>query len=223
MKPLHVEDGEVSTVIVLSNGHSGRFGRFGADVVKQTLLVNNETVIGRMRRQLTSANVDKAVLVSRHEVLRSAWVPLPTFNPGPTEYTLKTLSLSRSHWPDGGMVAVLLGDVVFGDATLDDILGYSGEPKSWGDKAEIYALAMPVDWMRDIIPPLVVKVDESRAMAVDVGDKAARLPSKIRLLAKEFPQPPERPGFAVDLDDPGEFSMLLKLVKNRCWLEVQAR
>ena len=116
------------SVLILCAGEARRFG----GEVKQLLTIGSDTILGRTLKQ--TAHMDPVVVTHLEEIKQASprW-----FEPEHRQYTVDTLRSTRKLW--GHVTVVLLGDVLYSDETMRDILGCE-ETTVFGDKWEVYAV-----------------------------------------------------------------------------------
>lgn len=122
-------------ILVLAAGDGVRFGSAGP---KQLQMVGNETIIGRIRRQLAQRG-QVGTLVTHNPDVGQAWGGR-TFNPGPERrWQVETMLATRSLWEP--RTIFLLGDVVYSLGLMDRVLGCQEPVMFFGHRTEIFALS----------------------------------------------------------------------------------
>lgn len=152
-------------ILVLAAGEGGRFGSVWP---KQVNMVGNETILGRIHRQLEKRG-EIGTLVTHHPDIGRAWGDWPVFDPSPrrrwlVETMLATLSLWESR------TIFLLADVVYSRAVMDRILTCQEPMMFFGHRTEIFALSFGGYWglpRNTVIDSL--KVEVRQAENGDIG------------------------------------------------------
>lgn len=122
-------------ILVLAAGEGVRFGPAGP---KQLQMVGNETILGRIRRQLQRRG-QVGTLVTHNPDVGRVWAG-PVFNPGPERrWQVETMLATLSLWET--RTIFLLGDVVYSRALMDRVLAYEGPTMFFGHRTEIFALS----------------------------------------------------------------------------------
>ncbi len=121
------------TVLILAAGEQARWE---ADLPKQLLRIKKETVIGRIQRQVKDRG-HSAYVITHHPTI-TAYVQR-VIRPRARRWIAETLRSTEYMWTK--RVIVLLGDVLYSKALMDEIIAYNGDLRFWGNLQEIYALS----------------------------------------------------------------------------------
>ncbi len=130
------------TVLILCAGDSKRFSWEGRS--KHRLIVYGEELLTRMVRQCSERGEKSTIVTHRPEILRGLFdYDYSLFIPQHREYTCDTLRSTHPLWGNE-RVTVLLGDVIYSDELIDEILSNQKPIMFWGRSAlvrEIYSLS----------------------------------------------------------------------------------
>ena len=111
-------------------------------LIKQLVMVEQEVLIERIQRQFPgSIVVTKSNDIKKHS---HKW-----FEPESNEITLATLFSTRDLWDD--WATILVGDVNYGEKTINLINTQTERLMFYGDKGELYALKFNFQASWDII------------------------------------------------------------------------
>lgn len=128
------------TILILCAGDSKRFSWEGRS--KHRLIVYSEELLTRMVRQCSERGEKPTIVTHRPEILRGLVdYGYSLFDPQYREYTCDTLRSTSPLWDE--RVTVLLGDVIYSDELLNEILLQHRPIMFWGSQfdGEIYSLS----------------------------------------------------------------------------------
>lgn len=112
------------------------------DEPKQLRGVGNETVLGRIVRQVKEGD-HEATIVTWREDIKAATLDLAHYRPAYYRTIAETWLYTRELWRE--QTAILLGDVIHGKETIQGILNHRGTMKMVGNAAEIFAFTFLAD------------------------------------------------------------------------------
>ena len=131
------------TVLILAAGNAVRIG----GECKQLLHIGNTTILGRIIKQVRERGYDP-VVVTHHEMIQSyaadIW-DIGYFVPEKHSVTCETLLSTESLWTN--RTIVLLGDVIYSNATMDAIFDVATNKEEFitrvfGDHWEVFAIVL---------------------------------------------------------------------------------
>ena len=108
--------------IILAAGKSERWGNH-LGIRKHELVVDGETLLARMIRQLRSRAVDDIVLVGPYDY------GVTNFHPQRGEDGIDGRLASRPVWHPTGRTVILMGDVFYSENCMDAIAANTHEPR----------------------------------------------------------------------------------------------
>ncbi len=123
----------MTTVLILAAGEQARWE---GDTPKQLLEVHGEPLISRIQRQVRMRR-HAAFIITHHPQITV--LAERAINPRRRRWVAETLRSTEYMWTK--RVIVLLGDVLYSKALMDEIIAYNGDLCFWGNLQEIYALS----------------------------------------------------------------------------------
>ena len=118
--------------LILAAGNQTRWnlGNYpGLPDIKQLLVIDGEVLIRKIQRQFPGS-----IVVTKNQAIKKH--SLKWFEPENNEVTIATLFSTRDLWED--WTTVLLGDVLYGQDTIEKINSQKEGLMFYGDKEEIY-------------------------------------------------------------------------------------
>ena len=109
---------------------------------KQLLALGKDTVLGRIIRQVRERGVEPTLVTHREDFINTA-KDVIYYEPASRATIADTLLHTQDLW--GGQTVILLGDTVFGNATLNMVLAHRGPLTAFGNSAEIFAFSFRDD------------------------------------------------------------------------------
>ena len=135
-------------VLILASGEAVRFD----GQLKQLLpLIDGQTIIGRIAAQVTSYSYSRPIVVSHHPVLQAMFACMTPTN---HDTVCDTLLDTSENWFDRNII--LLGDVIYANAVMRDILSNEDPIAVFGNTWEIFALAFDLSEKDKIVDALNV-------------------------------------------------------------------
>ena len=138
---------------------AGYHERWDFPVLKQLIKVYGEPLLARTIRQMVE--LGRSVIVASHEpsIRRIAKLSI---HPIPHRWTVETLYNTRNLWdtPDTEQLIVLLGDVIYSDTVLKNIVNMR-ETRFIGSLREIYAMTFTRKDMPKMLKSLEIVIDEA--------------------------------------------------------------
>ena len=126
----------MTTVLILASGEQARWET--GQGIKQFLPIEKEAVITRIQRQVDDRGQRAMVVAHNPLIIKLSWAYYTIVEPDERRWIAETLRTTRWFWEP--RVIILLGDVVYSKALMDNIFEYGGPVRFWGDRHEIYAL-----------------------------------------------------------------------------------
>ena len=154
IKPMPVATKPVDGIAVLILC-SGIIHPWEGDSPRQLREIGKETILNRTMRQVEGAGHEPVIITQRDDI-RAGTPDVAHFEPEYKRTIAETWLYTRELW--GKQTIVLLGDTIYGNATLAHLMGYRGSFIVMGDSAEIYAFTFP-DTQHDKIAKTLYKVN----------------------------------------------------------------
>lgn len=121
-----------TVALILAAGEAERMSGF----VKQLLPIGDTTILGRMLAQLEQRGIPADVVTHREEI--ALWLNKSSHNPVIRDTLCDTLLSTVWLWED--RTIVLLGDVVYSSAVMDEIVNCDDSIRVFGTTWEIFAV-----------------------------------------------------------------------------------
>ena len=109
---------------------------------KQLLPMDGDTVLGRIIRQVRERGVEPILVTHREDFVNTA-KDVVHYEPASRNTIADTILNTQDLW--AGQTVILLGDTVFGNATLNMILAHRGPFTAFGNSSEIFAFSFNDD------------------------------------------------------------------------------
>lgn len=190
----------IDTALIIAAGECERWG----GRTKQLMPIGNETVIGRMIRQLRERGLKPIVVTHKPDLLAACG---GGFVPAQHGTLLETVLSTRPLWH--GVVAVFFGDVIFTEEALDMAMAHEQLPAFFGNRGENFIIMF--DDLEGMHAALATTIAGNGIMSWHLYRQLEGLPHHLR---NEVPDDTQIYVYVMDdtddIDTPEKYAKVLK-------------